>query len=97
MASLSRAAGSGFSGARLALVLAAWAVLLGGGLASAGPPRWRTAAPVPVARTEVAAALFGQEIAVVGGFLGTARTPLAPTPTLLAGTAGVGCRTCPPG
>jgi hypothetical protein len=50
-------------------VLAAWAVLLGGGLASAGPPRWRTAAPVPVARTEVAAALFGQEIAVVGGFL----------------------------
>jgi len=50
-------------------VLAAWAVLLGGGLASAGPPRWRTAAPVPVARTEVSAAVFGKEIAVVGGFL----------------------------
>lgn len=73
MASLARAAGPGFSGTRLALVLAAWAVLLGGGLASAGPPRWRTAAPVPVARTEVAAAVFGQEIGVVGGFLANGR------------------------
>lgn len=54
-------------------MLAAWAVLLGGGLASAAPPRWRAAAPVPVARTEVAAALFGQEIAVVGGFLANGR------------------------
>ena len=54
-------------------MLAAWAVLLGGGLASAGPPRWGTAAPVPVPRTEVAAAVFGQEIAVVGGFLATGR------------------------
>jgi N-acetylneuraminic acid mutarotase len=54
---------------RRALVHAVLAVLLGGGLASAAPPRWRTAAPVPVPRTEVAAALVGREIAVVGGFL----------------------------
>ncbi len=54
---------------RRALALAVLAVLLGGGLASAAPPRWRSAAPVPVPRTEVAAAVFGREIAVVGGFL----------------------------
>src|SRR5919108_4750311 len=54
---------------RNALALAVLAVLLGGGLAGAASPRWRSAAPVPVARTEVAAALFGREIAVVGGFL----------------------------
>jgi N-acetylneuraminic acid mutarotase len=54
---------------RRALAHAVLAVLLGGGLASAAPPRWRTAAPVPVPRTEVAAAVFGREIAVVGGFL----------------------------
>jgi N-acetylneuraminic acid mutarotase len=54
---------------RRALACAVLAVLLGGGLAGAAPPRWRSAAPVPVPRTEVAAALFGREIAVVGGFL----------------------------
>jgi N-acetylneuraminic acid mutarotase len=54
---------------RRALALAVLAVLLGGGLASAAPPRWRSAAPVPLPRTEVAAAVFGREIAVVGGFL----------------------------
>ncbi|HET8873293.1 MAG TPA: kelch repeat-containing protein, partial [Gaiellaceae bacterium] len=54
---------------RRALAHAVLAVLLGGGLASAAPPRWRTAAPVPVPRTEVAAAVFGREVAVVGGFL----------------------------
>jgi hypothetical protein len=53
---------------RRALAVAVLAVLLGGG-ASAASPRWRTAAPVPVARTEVASALFGREIAVVGGYL----------------------------
>jgi hypothetical protein len=67
VAPVARATGPGF--VRLALVFAAWACLLGGGLAGAGPPRWRSAAAVPVARTEVAAALFGQEIAVVGGFV----------------------------
>jgi N-acetylneuraminic acid mutarotase len=54
---------------RRALALAVLAVLLGGGLASAAPPRWRSTAPVPLPRTEVAAAVFGREIAVVGGFL----------------------------
>jgi N-acetylneuraminic acid mutarotase len=58
---------------RNALALAVLAVLCGGGLASAASPRWRPAAPVPVARTEVAAALFGREIAVVGGFLASGR------------------------
>jgi Kelch motif len=58
---------------RRALAVAVLAVLLGGGLAGAASPRWRTAAPVPVARTEVAAALFGREIAVVGGFLASGR------------------------
>jgi hypothetical protein len=58
---------------RNALAVAVLAVFLGGGLASAASPRWRSAAPVPVARTEVAAALFGREIAVVGGFLASGR------------------------
>jgi N-acetylneuraminic acid mutarotase len=58
---------------RNALAIAVLAVFLGGGLASAASPRWRPAAPVPVARTEVAAALFGKEIAVVGGFLASGR------------------------
>jgi hypothetical protein len=58
---------------RNALAVAVLAVLLGGGLASAASPRWRSAAPVPVPRTEVAAALFGREIAVVGGFLANGR------------------------
>jgi N-acetylneuraminic acid mutarotase len=49
--------------------LAALAFLLGGGLAGAASPRWQAAAPVPVPRTEVSAAVFGNEIAVVGGFL----------------------------
>jgi N-acetylneuraminic acid mutarotase len=53
---------------RRALAYAALAFLFGGGLAGAASPRWRTAAPVPVPRTEVTAALFGREIAVVGGF-----------------------------
>ena len=65
-----RTTAPGYSrGVRRALAYAVLAVLLGGGLAGAAPPRWRSAAPVPVPRTEVAAALFGREIAVVGGFL----------------------------
>jgi N-acetylneuraminic acid mutarotase len=55
---------------RRALAFAALAVFLGGGLASAASPRWRSAAPVPVPRTEVSAAVFGREIGVVGGFRG---------------------------
>src|SRR5918992_45108 len=58
---------------RNALAIAVLAVFCGGGLASAASPRWRPAAPVPVARTEVAAALFGKEIAVAGGFLANGR------------------------
>lgn len=70
MAPEARATGPGYRrGVRNALAFAVLAVLIGGGLASAAPPRWRSAAPVPIARTEVAAALFGKEIAVVGGFL----------------------------
>jgi Kelch motif len=58
---------------RNALAVAVLAFFLGGGLAGAASPRWRSASPVPVARTEVAAALFGREIAVVGGFLANGR------------------------
>jgi hypothetical protein len=70
VAPAARTAGPGYGrGMRNALAFAVLAVFVGGGLASAASPRWRSAAPVPVARTEVAAALFGREIAVVGGFL----------------------------
>ncbi len=44
-----------------------WAALLVALALAAGD--WRTHAPLPVARTEVAAAPLGKEIAVVGGFL----------------------------
>ena len=54
---------------RNALAIAGLVVLLGAGLAGAASPRWRSAAPVPIPRTEVSAAVFGQEIGVVGGFL----------------------------
>jgi N-acetylneuraminic acid mutarotase len=37
-------------------------------VALAGAADWETRAPLPVPRTEVAAATFGREIAVVGGF-----------------------------
>jgi Kelch motif protein len=70
VAPVARATGPGYlRGVRHALVYAVLAVFLGGGLASAAPPRWHSAAAVPVPRTEVAAALFGREIGVVGGFL----------------------------
>src|SRR5215210_4882759 len=69
VAAEARATGPGYGrGMRNALAFAVLAVLLGGGLASAASPRWRSAAPVPLPRTEVAAALFGREIGVVGGF-----------------------------
>jgi N-acetylneuraminic acid mutarotase len=48
-------------------------VLVAGGVGSAAQPAWRPAKPVPVARTEVAAAPLGREIAVVGGFLRSGR------------------------
>jgi N-acetylneuraminic acid mutarotase len=45
-------------------------LLVGGGAtAAASTPKWRTAAPLPVARTEVAAARLGNELVVTGGFL----------------------------
>jgi hypothetical protein len=69
-----RATGPGYlRGMRSALAFAVLAAFLGGGLAGAASPRWRLATPVPVARTEVAAAVFGREIAVVGGFLASGR------------------------
>ena len=52
-----------------ALALAVLA-LVGSTRASAEPnPDWRAATPLPLARTEVAAARLGSEIAVLGGFL----------------------------
>jgi N-acetylneuraminic acid mutarotase len=51
--------------ARFLVVLVALGVV---GVASGATPPWRAATPVPVPRTEVAAARLGQEIAVVGGF-----------------------------
>jgi N-acetylneuraminic acid mutarotase len=58
---------------RRALAACCLAILLGGGLAGAAGPRWRSAAPVPLPRTEVSAAVFGREIGVVGGFLANGR------------------------
>jgi hypothetical protein len=52
---------------------AAVAVSVAAGLAFAAQPAWRPARPVPVPRTEVAAAALGREIAVVGGFLRSGR------------------------
>jgi non-specific serine/threonine protein kinase len=48
-------------------VLVSIALLLASG-APAATRDWETRAPLPVPRTEVAAAVFGSEIAVVGGF-----------------------------
>jgi hypothetical protein len=45
------------------------AVLIAAAAGSAAETTWRPAYPVPQARTEVAAAPLGREIAVVGGFL----------------------------
>jgi N-acetylneuraminic acid mutarotase len=53
---------------KLVTTAAAIAVLVAGGGGSAAQPAWRPARPVPVPRTEVAAAPLGREIAVVGGF-----------------------------
>jgi non-specific serine/threonine protein kinase len=50
-----------------AALLAAGSLLVAAS-ASAAPREWETRAPLPVPRTEVAAAVFGTEIAVVGGF-----------------------------
>lgn len=50
-------------------MIATVAVLVAVGLGSAAQPAWRAARPVPVPRTEVAAAPLGKEIAVVGGYL----------------------------
>src|SRR5919206_766737 len=52
--------------ARIALAAAA---LLVAGIAHAATPTWRGGAPIPLARTEVAAARLGSEIVIVGGFL----------------------------
>ena len=48
-------------------IAAVAAVVVAGGVASGAQPAWRPARPVPVPRTEVAAAPLGKEIAVVGG------------------------------
>jgi N-acetylneuraminic acid mutarotase len=55
------------------LVLAAAAVFVAAGVGPSAQTAWRPARPVPVPRTEVAAALLGREIAVVGGFVRSGR------------------------
>ena len=55
------------------LMAATITVLVAGGVGSAAQPSWRPARPVPVPRTEVAAAPLGREIAVVGGFVASGR------------------------
>jgi hypothetical protein len=55
------------------LVLAAAAVFVAAGVGPSAQTAWRPARPVPVPRTEVAAALVGREIAVVGGFVRSGR------------------------
>ena len=44
------------------------------GAASPGAPEWRSAPPLPLSRTEVAAAAVGGSIAVVGGYLADGRS-----------------------
>jgi non-specific serine/threonine protein kinase len=51
----------------------AFVVLLAGS-AQASAPDWQTAAPLPLARTEVASAVLGSEIIVVGGYLADGRS-----------------------
>jgi len=56
------------------LLLALVVVLAGGPSAEAtrdggSPPEWQAAAQLPVARSEVASAVVGEEIAIAGGFL----------------------------
>lgn len=52
----------------MAIRAALLALALASGASAAGS-EWRAAAPVPLARTEVAAAAVGGEIAIVGGYL----------------------------
>jgi non-specific serine/threonine protein kinase len=53
----------------LVKIAAVAAVVVAGGVAFAAQPAWRPARPIPIPRTEVAAAPLGKEIAVIGGFL----------------------------
>ncbi|MGH3066890.1 MAG: Kelch repeat-containing protein [Gaiellaceae bacterium] len=53
---------------RLVVPGALLAVLVTAPIAGAGPHDWETRAPLPLARTEVAAATLGSEIVVLGGF-----------------------------
>jgi hypothetical protein len=52
-----------------ALVLAFLTLIASARASALSPPRWVSATPLSVARTEVAAARLGDEIVVVGGFL----------------------------
>ena len=56
-----------------ARLLCAILVLVVAPAADSALQRWQRAAPLPLARTEVAAALLGRDIAVVGGFLADGR------------------------
>jgi N-acetylneuraminic acid mutarotase len=49
-------------------------LLLVAGAARASGPGWQTAAPMPQARSEVASAVLGREIVVVGGYLADGRS-----------------------
>jgi non-specific serine/threonine protein kinase len=50
-------------------LVAVAAALSTAGSGAAGDAKWRSFAPLPVARTEVAATVVGRDIAIVGGFL----------------------------
>jgi N-acetylneuraminic acid mutarotase len=53
----------------MALRAALLALALVSNASAASPPSWRSGAPLPVARTEVSAAVSGREIVVAGGFV----------------------------
>jgi len=62
---------------RVSALFAAGLLSVGGGAAGTGARlalEWKRAAPLPVARSEVAAATVGRELVVVGGFLAYGRS-----------------------
>jgi hypothetical protein len=62
--------------ARLVALLGAGMLALGGAAGVGGPRalQWKRAAPLPVPRSEVAAATVGRELVIVGGFVASGRS-----------------------
>jgi hypothetical protein len=72
------------------------ATLVFGASAGAASPRaleWKRGAPLPLPRSEVAAATVGRELVVVGGFLANGNSSGGSTPIRRPATAGAGCPT----